>query len=387
MSAGGDVRPARLRVAILGTRGIPARYGGFETFAERLATGLVARGHEVTVYAESDRAAADFMYRGVRVRPRRRPRWGPASTLAYDCACLWDARRGFDLVYMLGYGAAWACAGLRARGVPVWINVDGLEWTRSKWGRVGRAYLRAMEWVAPRAATRLIADSQAIAQRLRTVYPKGAPVDYLAYGADLVPPGAASAASLSAWSLQSQRYHLVVARLEPENHLLEIIEGHRLHGGDWPLVIVGDVSGATGYRQRLLAQAGPRVRLLGGIYEPERLLSLRLHAASYLHGHSVGGTNPSLLEALACGNWVIAHDNAFNREVARDAADYFRTPAELAQRLDARLRQPPQAVAGRAARAREIIEHHYTWGAIIDAYEANMRAQCDPRRPVQEALP
>ena len=134
-------RPAALRVAILGTKGIPASYGGFETFAEQLAVRLVARGHQVTVYAEAEDgpAPADTFHQGVRVRFQRRPHWGPASVLAYDCASLWDARRGYDLVYMLGYGAAWACWWPRVFGTPVWINVDGLEWARSKWGRAARA--------------------------------------------------------------------------------------------------------------------------------------------------------------------------------------------------------------------------------------------------------
>ena len=371
---------APLRVAILGTRGIPARYGGFETFAERLAVGLVQRGHQVTVYAESDGAPGpDQWHEGVRVRQRRRPPWGGAATLAYDSACLWDARRGYDLVYMLGYGAAWACWWPRAAGTPVWINVDGLEWARSKWGRGARTYLRAMEAVASRTATRLIADAEAIAQRYRQHYPRGAPCDFIAYGADPVHADQADAGLLALWGLRPGRYHVVVARPEPENHLLEIVEGHRLHThsglGHWPLVVVGDVSGATPYQQQLLALASDQVRFTGGVYDAAQLNALRVFAASYLHGHSVGGTNPSLLEALACGNWVIAHDNPFNREVARDAADYFGTPAQLAEWLDLRVTQPPEDVARRAARARQIIAEHYTWPAIVGQYETLMRAE------------
>ena len=291
----GAPAPLPMKIAILGTRGIPARYGGFETFAERLAVGLVQRGHQVTVYAESEGAPGpDQWHEGVRVRQRRRPAWGPASVLAYDSACLWDARRGFDLVYMLGYGAAWACWLPRAFGTPVWINVDGLEWARSKWGRGARAYLRAMEAVASRTATRLIADADAIAQRFRQHYPHGAPCDFIAYGADAVQPDQADAQLLAPWGLTPGRYHLVVARAEPENHLAEIIEGYRLHGQqghDWPLVIVGDVSGATPYQQKLRGLASERVRFTGGIYVPAQLNALRVFAASYLHGHSVGG-NP-----------------------------------------------------------------------------------------------
>jgi glycosyltransferase involved in cell wall biosynthesis len=379
-ATGARAKPAALRIAILGARGIPASYGGFETFAEQLATRLVARGHEVTVYAETGESSVqDTFYQGIRVRHKRRPRWGAASVLAYDCACLWDACRGYDLVYMLGYGAAWACWWPRVFGVPVWINVDGLEWARSKWGRGARLYLRCMEWVTTRAATRLIADAEAIAQRFRQTYPGGAPSSFIAYGAELVESRQVDPAVLSLWGLQAHRYMLVVARPEPENHILEIIQGHVLHGGDWPLVIVGDVSGATAYQRQLKQHASERVRFIGGIYDGGQLASLRVHAACYLHGHSVGGTNPSLLEALACGNWVLAHDNPFNREVARDAADYFATPGQLARSLDLVVRESDALRPQRAQRARGIVAEHYTWDGITDAYEALMHSECRPR--------
>lgn len=379
-TVGASDHPAKLRIALLGAKGIPASYGGFETFAEQLSIRLVERGHEVTVYAEtSEPRVEDTFYQGVRVRYKRRPRWGAASVLAYDCACLWDARRDYDLVYMLGYGAAWACWWPRVFGVPVWINVDGLEWARSKWGRAARIYLRCMEWVASRVATRLIADAEAIAQRFRQTYPRGAPSSFIAYGAELVQDQDVDPSALSAWGLHPHRYMLVVARPEPENHILEIIQGYEMHGGDWPLVVVGDVSGATAYQRRLRQHATERVRFVGGIYDAGQLASLRVHAACYLHGHSVGGTNPSLLEALACGNWVIAHDNPFNREVARDAADYFKTPEQLARSLDRVVGQLDAMLPQRSQRAREIVSEHYTWDGIADAYEALMHSECRSR--------
>lgn len=373
-------RPATLRVAILGTKGIPANYGGFETFAEQLSIRLAARGHQVTVYAEADGVPpADTVHQGVRVRYRRRPHWGPASVLAYDCASLWDARRGYDLVYMLGYGAAWACWWPRVFGTPVWINVDGLEWARSKWGGGARAYLRCMEWLATKAATRVIADAEAIAQRVRSVYPRSAPTSFIAYGAQEVRAQDADPQALSAWGLVPGGYLLVVARPEPENHVLEIIQGYLLHGGPQPLVIVGSVTDATPYQRQMQSLASDRVRFVGGVYDAGRLQSLRVHAAAYLHGHSVGGTNPSLLEALACGSVVIAHDNPFNREVAQEVADFFRTPADLAAclaRLGGRSREE---VAQLGDRARDIIARRYTWDGVATAYEELMRADCGGR--------
>lgn len=366
-----------LSVALLGTRGIPAGYGGFETFAEQLAVRLVQRGHRVTVYAEADRPGLpDTWHQGVRVRHIHRPHWGPASVIGYDCRCLADARRGHDLLYMLGYGAAWACWWARkVWGQKVWLNVDGLEWARSKWGRLARTYLRAMEWVSSWAPTRVLADAQAIADRYGRLYPGGVPCSFIAYGAPLVDADAQSADALTRWGLRTGGYVLVVARPEPENHLLEIVEGHARSACDWPLVVVGDVKPVTPYQKRLLALASDRVRLIGGVYDPAMLTGLRLHAACHVHGHSVGGTNPSLLEALACGNVVIAHDNPFNREVARDAAVYFQSAAQLTRCLDSVRAWAPEVRQAAMDRARAIVARHYTWAHITDAYEALMRAE------------
>lgn len=366
-----------LRIALLGTRGIPAGYGGFETFAEQLAVRLAQRGHQITVYAEAEQAGLpDTWHQGVRIRHIQRPHWRAASVIGYDCRCLWDARHGYDLLYMLGYGAAWACwLNRKIWGQRVWLNIDGLEWARSKWGPLARVYLRAMEWISSWAPTRVLADAQAIADRYDRLYPRGVPCSFIAYGASLAQSPAQGLDALSRWGLRAREYVLVVARPEPENHLLEIVLGHTLWGGSWPLVIVGDVQPVTPYQKRLLALASERVRFIGGVYDPELLTELRIGAGCHVHGHSVGGTNPSLLEALACGNVVIAHDNPFNREVARDAADYFQTSDQLAASLvlvHALTLSARQAVS---SRARKIVSQYYTWELITDKYEALMYAE------------
>ena len=366
-----------LRVALLGTRGIPASYGGFETFAEQLAVRLVARGHQVTVYAECEQSGLpDTWHEGVRVRHICRPRWGAASVIGYDCRCLWDARHGHDLLYMLGYGAAWACWWSRkVHGQTVWLNVDGLEWARSKWGRLARAYLRTMEWVSSWAPSRVIADAQAIADHFRSLYPNGVPCSFLAYGAESVDVRDHPPAVLSRWGLRTGEYVLVVARPEPENHLQEIIDGYLQSGIAWPLVVVGNVQPVTPYQRRLLACSSEKVMFLGGVYQPAVLTALRVHAGCHVHGHSVGGTNPSLLEALACGNVIIAHDNPFNREVARDVSDYFQSSAQLAQHLVRAANLEEGARRQLFDRARRIVALHYTWDRIADAYEALMQIE------------
>ena len=250
MSSAGAAPLQGCRIAILGTRGIPARYGGFETFAEQLSMRLVRLGCDVTVYAETDRPGQPaHLWQGVCVQPILVPHWGAASAIGYDLRCLWDARRRFDLVYMLGYGAAFACALPRLYGVPVWINVDGLEWARTKWSWLARWYLRTMEWVASWSATRVIADAEVIAQRFRELYPRGAICSYVAYGAPQVPCGPQP---LAVGTAEPESYFLVVARLEPENHVLDILQGYRLYrqqGGRLALFIVGDHTRSTAHFQ------------------------------------------------------------------------------------------------------------------------------------------
>jgi glycosyltransferase involved in cell wall biosynthesis len=362
-----------LSLAILGTRGIPARYGGFETFAEQLAIRLVARGIQVTVYAEADEVGLpDSWHQGVRVRHIHRPSWGPASVIGYDCRCLWDAHGQHDIVYMLGYGAAWACWLSRLRGQRVWLNVDGLEWARSKWNWVARTYLRLMEWVSSWAPSRIIADAQAIADHFQAQYPRAVACTFIAYGADQGGAADDHAVLRDTWGLTSGGYALVVARPEPENHVLEIVRAYLQANRREPLVVVGGVAPVNAYQRRLLALAGGNVRFLGGVYDDRLLKQLRLHAACYLHGHSVGGTNPSLLEALACGNVTIAHDNPFNREVGGDAMLYFGSESELIQHLHQAMDMPSSDRRQWAQRAKHLIASRYSWDDIATAYERLM---------------
>ena len=369
----------KFNVALLGTRGIPAAYGGFETFAEQLALRLVQRGHKVTVYAEAEAAnLPDTWHSGIRIRHIQRPKWGPISVIAYDWRCLVDARAGYDLIYMLGYGAAWACWWARKFWrQKVWINVDGLEWARSKWGRIARAYLRIMEWVSSWAPSRVLADAQAIADRFERHYPDSAPCSFIAYGASFIESDNFPVDMVNVWGLTAGGYVLVVARPEPENHLIEIIEGYRCSGIQWPLIIVGDVRPVTKYQCQLMNFSGENIRFIGGIYDSEKLTALRLHALCYVHGHSVGGTNPSLLEAMACGNLIICHDNVFNREVARDTAWFFSDVKQLSDRLKMiqSMSYGERCTAGN--RSKIVVSTYYSWEKITDSYEYLLGVELD----------
>ena len=366
MSRASNGAPAP-HIAILGSRGIPARFGGFETFAEQLAVRLVRRGWRVTVFCEGDSAGAPAVYEGVRLRYVRTPNIVGLRSIWADLVAILACLCGYDRVYMLGYHAAFAFVLPRLFGVDFWVNMDGLEWRRAKWSRTAQTYLRLSEGLAAHLAHHLIADASAIGAHLARHYPSCAnKVCVIPYGVE-VPP-LAPTRLLHRWGLAPGGYVLVVCRLEPENHVLEIIRGWRAAQTACPLVIVGDHRSRTGYVQALLHAAGDGVRFIGAVYEPEPLIALRQGCRVYLHGHSVGGTNPSLLEAMACGNRIIAHDNPFNREVLGDLGRYFSDADDVV----AQLRELAQDAAGETIAAGMIARARarFDWERITERYIA-----------------
>jgi glycosyltransferase involved in cell wall biosynthesis len=355
-----------MEIAILGTRGIPARYGGFETFAEKLALGLSQHGYGVTVFCEREAASAPQTLGRVKLCYVSAPPFGPLRTLIYDCRCLWVARRDFEVVYMLGYGAALFCFIPRLWGNQVWINPDGLEWARTKWGVVARAYFKVMEWLSLRVANHVIADAASIAECLRKRHGGMPPHTIIPYGCEVVdePP---PAQILSGWNLLPKSYFLVVCRLEPENHVFEIMQAFQRSTSHRELIILGNLQKRTRYVEKLLSVQDARIRMLGTIYDGSKLEALRVHAFGYMHGHSVGGTNPSLLEAMGCGSLVFAHDNAFNRETLGNSGLFFSNAQGLTEKIEA-------AEAGDhdlnllRERAKHRARTQYQWRDIIDRY-------------------
>lgn len=299
---------------------------------------------------------------------------GSASVLAYDIQCLWDARRSFDVVYMLGYGAAWGCFIPRLWGTRVWVNMDGLEWARSKWRPWIRSYFRLMERVMAYTVDRVLADAQAIKRYYDGRYPSGAPCTFIPYGAqgmqvpDTVGP-------LARHGLVVDRYFLVVARMEPENHIHEIIRAHQQWGGSCPLVIVGDHTADNAYCHWIRQQQSPSVLLLGAIYEADRLAALRSGALAYVHGHSVGGTNPSLLEAMWYGSVVLAHDNPFNREVLGDEGMIFASEEALVGLYQRACDMTPAAMVQSRQQARQIVLSRYQWPLVVTEYLVMLRQE------------
>ncbi len=321
-----------MKIAILGTRGIPNHYGGFEQYAELLSVYLAEAGWEVLVYNSSDHPFKESDYKGVQIKhvydPERR--WGTAGQFLYDLGCIWHTRKqGFDIVYQLGYTSSAVFNFLFPRKTTIVTNMDGMEWKRTKYNKWVQKFLRFSEWLAVKMSDHLIADSLGIQAYLEKKYKVKA--FYSAYTATV--PAAYKENELEHHCLTKHNYDLLIARMEPENNIEMIIEGHLKAAGTVPLIIIGGIHAPYGqYLFRKYNAANIQFR--GAIYEKDVLDNLRHFARLYFHGHSVGGTNPSLLEAMACGCRIIAHDNQFNNTVLNGDALYFSDPEGLKAAMD-----------------------------------------------------
>lgn len=359
-------------MALIGTRGVPARYGGFETAVQEIGSRLADRGHRVTVFcrrAAEDDAQPLKRYLGMDLVTLPALRRRSLETLSHTAlSVLHPSLRGVDAAIVFNAANSPLLPVLRARRIPTATHVDGIEWKRAKWQGAGRAYYRRAEALAVRVSDALIADARGIAEYYRDEF--GADTRQIAYGAPII--GRGDAGRLAELGLEPRRYHLVVARFEPENHVLEIVEGHRRSGARLPLVVVGSAPYADDYTARVhRAGDGADVRFLGGVWDQSLLDVLYANSASYLHGHCVGGTNPSLLRAAGAGACVIAHDNVFNREVLGPDAEFFTDPAGVAGALEA-VEAAPEESAARGERLRTAIER-YSWDTVADGYEQLLR--------------
>ena len=350
------------RVFLIGVRGIPNRYGGFERLVEVLAPHLARQGHEVTVFCEGGAVPPpDDLWQGVHRRFIPVKTTGPRGTLAYDWRSVGNVPRG-AVALIFGYGTAVYQWRLRRRQVRHAVNMDGLEWQRQKWGPLARLWLRLNERAAVAFADVLIADHPTIQSDLQRRL--GAASTMIAYGVDLPTPAAPAAAALPQ-GLQPEGYLLVIARPEPENQIHLLLQAHARSGARLPLVVVGQFD-ANAYGRELRRQF-PEVRFLGPIYDATRLETLRRQCLLYLHGHSVGGTNPSLIEAMAAGAPVVAHDNPFNRWVLGDRGGWFFGDVDA---LSSILAKPPSDASRRAAvaAARQSCRDRFLWADILAAY-------------------
>lgn len=355
-----------MRIGILGTRGIPNHYGGFEQLAEYLSVALVERGHQVWVYNSSTHPHQETTYKGVNIIHCYDPeqKIGTAGQFIYDLNCMLDARkRKFDVLLQLGYTSSSVWHFLLPKQSVIITNMDGLEWKRSKYSKRVQSFLKLAEKWAVQSSDVLVADSKAIQKYLFEKYQQEA--HYIAYGATVFTTP--NEQVLQPLKLVKQQYHLVIARFEPENNIETIIQGYLRTDKRVPLVLIGSTQNKFGnYLQQQYADAN--IRFLGSLYDIDVLNSLRYYCQLYFHGHSVGGTNPSLLEAMASQAPICAHNNEFNKAILGNDAAYFTSPEEVAKAMNEQKDVQLQVAANVGK-----INNTFNWPLIIDAYESLMQ--------------
>ena len=357
-----------MKIAFISTRGIPNNYGGFEQFAEYISVGL-AYSPNFHPYQESE-------YKGVRIKHIYSPETWMGSSVGsffYDFSSLKDAlkKEDFDIIYEAGYTSiipAYIWFNVKKRKRPIFTtNMDGLENKRSKFSPMVRRFLDWEEKMAVKYSHYLIADNMGIHDYYKEKYGKES--KFLAYGADI--HNDFNETYLKEFGLRPEEYYILIARLEPENNIVMAIEGylHSKENGHRPLIVVGKTN--TPHGKELVAKYGnePNVKFVGGIYDFKKLDSVRHFSRAYFHGHSVGGTNPSLLEAMAAGCFVLAHDNIFNRAVLKDNALYYPSAEKVTEFLN-----NMDDITGKYKKVYtsaniEVIRNEYSWEHLVDEHE------------------
>lgn len=361
-----------MKIAIIGTRGIPANYGGFETFAENLSTRLVQKGHEVTVYCRANNIRIkERVYKGVRlvVLPSLKHKY--FDTIAHTFFSVFH-------VLFTRVQIAYFCNPInsvftfipRLFGKKTIINVDGLEWKRGKWNRLGKAAHKISEYLATVFPNKIVTDSKTIRDYYRVKF--GRETEYISYGAD-ISERMHGGPFLRLLSLKEKGYILYVSRLEPENNAHVLIEAYEKVKGDMPLVIVGDAPHSKYYINKIKSTKDPRIKFLGSIYG-ERYFELLRNAFAYVHGNEVGGTNPALLEAMASGNCVIVNGVSFNKEVIGDSGLSYEpgNRNDLKNKIEYLL-DHPRDVERYGMLAVERIKKYYNWDNVINKTEKLMK--------------
>jgi hypothetical protein len=355
-----------MKIGILGTRGIPNQYGGFEQFAQFLSLYLVNKGHQVWVYSSSQHNYQEKNFNGVSIIHCFDPEYkiGTVGQFIYDFNCIRDARkRDFDILLQLGYTSSSVWASLLPKYQVIITNMDGLEWKRTKFRKGVQRFLRNAEKWAVRSSDHLIADSKGIQEYLNEKY--SCDSTYIPYGAEVFENP--NAKTLEDLKLKEGEYDMLIARLEPENSIEMILEGRVKANTTRELIVIGnnDTAYGTYLKHKFQEQSG--IRFLGGIYDQEVLNNLRYFSNIYFHGHQVGGTNPSLLEAMGSGALIAAHRNVFNRAILKENGFYFSSADEVRDLIEFALKSDNLS---RIAANVERIKEEFTWNKINSSYEA-----------------
>jgi len=357
-----------LKIAIIGTRGIPNLYGGFEQLAEHLSVGLVRKGHAVTVYNSHTHPFSEKKFNGVEIIKCYDPenRIGTAGQFIYDWHCIRDARkRDFDVLLFLGYTSNSILGKFYPKKPIVISNMDGLEWKRSKYSKPVRLFLKYAEKLAVKYSDFFIVDSltvQTYLEKKHIIFESR----YIAYGATITEE--TNETILKDYTISSQNYFMLIARMEPENNIEIILDGFHSSNSTKKFIVIGNTNNSFGERMLNKFKSDERIVFLEGIYDDRITNTLKAHCSLYFHGHSVGGTNPSLLEAMAGKALIAAHENDFNKEVLGNDGYYFTAANHVRQLIE-------QIVKG-AVEEKMIsnnlqkIRDKYNWQNITDQYES-----------------
>lgn len=359
-----------MKIGIIGTRGIPNNYSGFEQLAEYLSLGLVKKGHEVYVYNSHNHIYQESNWKGVNIIHRYDPEYktGTFGQFIYDLNCILDSRkRNFDVILQLGYTSSTVWFFLFPRKSKLATNMDGLEWKRSKYNLAVRQFLKVAEWLGVISSDVLVADSLGIRDYLYKKYKR--PSTYIAYGTEIFK--APDAGLLKTFDVSPYEYDMLIARMEPENNIQTILEGRERSASKRKFLVVGGYDRTAHGRYLKKRFESESIIFTGGVFDIDKLNNLRYYSNLYFHGHSVGGTNPSLLEAMGSRALVCAHYNPFNKAVLGDDAYYFGNASEVRQLLD--MVKKDEEEEGKLQRNIGKIEKNFSWDHITNGYERMMK--------------
>ncbi|WP_299212998.1 DUF1972 domain-containing protein [uncultured Aquimarina sp.] len=354
-----------MKIAILGTRGVPNNHGGFEQFAEFFSKYLADKGHEVYVYNSNDHPYQEKTWEGVQIVHKYDPehKIGTAGQFIYDLNCILHCRKEkFDIILQLGYTSSSIWSFLFPKNAIIVTNMDGLEWKRSKYSKLVRTFLKHAERWGAKYSDYLIADSKGIQKHLLSTYNKVS--EYIAYGATTF--DTPNEELLKTYNVTNSNYSMLIARMEPENNIETILDGFHESNKEYPFLVIGKLNKFGTYLKEKFKN-DKRVRFIGAIYDLSHLNNLRYFSRYYFHGHSVGGTNPSLLEAMASNSLIIANDNEFNRSILETSAEYFVNHEDVKNILNEDVLFKNKSKFSKENYIK--IENLYSWDIINKKYE------------------
>ena len=355
-----------MKIAILGTRGIPNHYGGFEQITEQLSIGLVEKGHEVFVYNSHKHPYKRSTWKGVHIIHcyDAEHRLKTVGQFVYDFNCIMDARRrGFDVILFMGYTSSSIWHPFFPKQSTIISNMDGLEWKRTKYSKPVQTFLKYAERLAIKHSHFHIADSVGIQDYLTRKY-KIHP-QYISYGASLYQEEKENI--LQELGLTRHDYYLLMARMEPENNIEMILQGFAETNSNKKFVVIGNMANSYGKQLIKKFRGDQRIYFVGALFDQNAVHTIRKSALLYFHGHSVGGTNPSLLEAMASKALIAAHDNPFNKAILEKDALYFTSAEDVKKLIEASL---PETIKQRMIGSNyEKILLQHNWETIVHQYE------------------